>query len=71
MHLHNGGVMYLNVHGPFFMELQQGVIFTLQLIKVTLQCLQLKKKKTNKMVKDVGILSLSLYVYMHAYMCSV
>lgn len=38
-YLHSDELMCLDLHAAFFVELQQGVILTLQLIKVTLQCL--------------------------------
>lgn len=47
-HLHSDGVMCLVLHAAPFVEFQQGVILTLQLIKVTLQSLQLNTTKTHK-----------------------
>lgn len=47
-HLHSDGVMRLVLHAVPFVELQQGVILTLQLIKVALQGLQLNTTKIQK-----------------------
>ncbi len=47
-HLHSDGVMYLALRAASFVELQQGVVLTLQLIKVTLQRLQLDTTKNTK-----------------------
>lgn len=54
MYLLGNGVICLGLYTVSFMEFQQGVIFTLQLIKVTLHILQLDNiRETNNKSKIV------------------
>lgn len=47
LHLHSGGVECLSLHVALLMELQQRVMLTLQLVKVSLQHLQLDRTEDN------------------------